>query len=71
MATLAMPSTTCPAPPAVTIEVPDTWEHRLTAGSLVDVVFAADPMSGRLVLEAGETAETAQTPETDDEETDA
>ena len=50
MATLAMPSTACPAPPAVAVELPESWHRQLSAGSLIDVVFAADPQTGRLII---------------------
>ena len=50
MATLAMPSATFPAPPAVSVEVPDSWQPQLSSGALMDVVFAADPQAGRLIV---------------------
>lgn len=50
MATLAMPSPACPAPPAVSLDVPDTWRAQLSSGALMDVVFAADPQAGRLIV---------------------
>lgn len=50
MATLAMPSPACPAPPAVSLDVPDTWRAQLSSGALMDVVFGADPQAGRLIV---------------------
>ena len=50
MATLTMPGPQCPAPPAFSLEVPDTWRAQLTSGALADVVFTEDPTAGHLTV---------------------